>query len=108
LGTAIPAVAAVASAAGITTQAAWGWIGLILAGVAVLVTTVMLIFKQIEDNDPNKKLEKAQQAADAAADGAKRAAEAYNELNESLSSLDDKYKGLDEMTKGTEEWNKAV
>ena len=108
LGTVIPAVAAVASAAGITTQAAWGWIGLILAGVAVLVTTVMLIFKQIEDNDPNKKLEKAQKAADAAADGAKRAAEAYNELNESLSSLDDKYKGLDEMTKGTEEWNKAV
>ena len=108
LGSIIPAVASVASAAGISTQAAWGWIGLILAGIAVLVTTAVLIFKQIEENDPDKKLEKAQKAADEAAEGAKRAAEAYNELNDSLTSLDDKYKGLEEMTKGTEEWNKAV
>ena len=108
LGTAIPAVAAIASAAGISTQAAWGWIGLVLAGIAVLVSTAVLIFKQIEENDPDKKLEKAQKAADEAAEGAKRAAEAYSELNDSLTSLDDKYKGLEGMTKGTEEWNKAV
>jgi predicted nuclease with TOPRIM domain len=108
LGTIIPAVASLASAAGISTQAAWGWVGLILAGVAVLVTTAVLIFKQIEKNDPDKKLEKAQKAANEAAEGAQRAAEAYNELNDSLASLDDKYKGLEEMTKGTEEWNKAV
>ena len=59
LGTIIPAVASIASAAGISTQAAWGWVGLILAGVAVLVTAAILIFKQIEENDPDKKLTKA-------------------------------------------------
>ena len=108
LGPIITTVSTIAQAAGIKTLAAWGWVGLIVAGIALLVAGVCLIFKQIEDNSPEKKLERAQAAADGAAKGAERAAEAYNNLADSLDSINDKYDSLQNMIRGTEEWNKAT
>ena len=108
IGTLIPAVAAIAEAAGMSVAAAWGWVALIVAGIMLLIGAVILIYKHVQNNTPEKKLERVQKAADAAAEGAERAAEAYENLSDSLDSLDDKYKALDGLIRGTKEWNKAV
>jgi hypothetical protein len=60
LGPVITAVSNLAKAQGISTLAAWGWVALIVAGVMLLAVGVFAIFKQIENNSPEKKLEKAQ------------------------------------------------
>jgi hypothetical protein len=54
LGSIIPAVASIAEAAGVSVGVAWGWVALVVAGVAILVTTAVLIFKEIEKHNPEK------------------------------------------------------
>ena len=108
MGPIISAVSKLAQKEGITTMAAWGWVLLIVAGIAILVGGIIAIYAQIQNNSPEKKLEKAQQAAEGAAQGAERAAEAYNNLNDSLNSLEEQQKTLEGLTRGTDEWNKAV
>ena len=108
LGTEVMIAGTKMSIAGFIAQAGWWWVVLIVAGIAVLVTAVILIFNQIKNNSPEKKLEAATKNAEAAADAAERAKENYEALNESLDSLGDKQKELENLTRGTDEWNKAV
>jgi hypothetical protein len=44
IGMLIPVVAKIAEKAGMKVSAAWGWLALIVAGIAVLLTAVILIF----------------------------------------------------------------
>ena len=104
----ITGVASVAKAAGISTAAAWGWVALIVAGIALLAGTVFWIFKQIENNSSQKKLENAQKAADQAAEAADKASENFEKLSSSIDELGNKYQNLEELRRGTEEWNTAL
>lgn len=82
-----------------------GIIMIILAAILVLVTAIISC---INNNSPEKKLEKAAKSAEAAADAAEKTRESFEELGNALDELGEKQKSLEELTRGTDEWNKAV
>lgn len=83
-------------------------VGLIIAGVIILITFITLIVKLIKNSTPEAKLEAAKEAADDAAEAAQNAADAFTNLSDSWDSLSDKYKALEDMTRGSQEWRDAV
>jgi hypothetical protein len=101
-------VASIASAAGVSVQAAWWWLVAIVAVVAAVVALAITYFKQLKANSPEGKLEAANKAVDEAAEAADKAAESFDNLKNSLDSLDNKYNNLENLTKGTKEWQNAV
>lgn len=103
------------------TMANWGLQGsmwpiliiglLIIAALAILIVSIMLIvklFKAIKANSPEGKLAAAKDAAEQAGEAAAQAAEAYQNLSDSFDSLSEKYDALDDLTEGTREWRDAV
>jgi hypothetical protein len=103
------------------TMANWGLQGsmwpiliiglLIIAALAILIVSIMLIvklFKAIKANSPEGKLSAAKDAAEQAGEAAAQAAEAYQNLSDSFDSLSDKYNALEDLTQGTREWRDAV
>ena len=95
-------------AGGVSVQAAWWWITLIVAAVVALAIGVAAIVNAIKNASPEAKLERAQEAANKAAEAAKNAESAYENLAKSFEGLEDKYQVLEDLTRGTKEWNEAV
>ena len=95
-------------AAGWSTQAAWWWVVLIAAAIAAVVAAVIITVQTIKNNSPEKKLEKAKEAAEKASEAAEKTADAYEHLDEALTSLGNKYEVLDKLTQSTKEWNNAI
>lgn len=78
--------------------------GVIIVGIALLTT----LYKYIEDNTYEARLEKMEEAAEEATAAAEEAASAYQELISTLDGLDDAYDNIENLTKGTSEWWAAV
>ena len=95
-------------AGGISVQAAWWWVVLIVAAVVALVALIVMAVKAVQNASPEAKLERAQEAADKAAKAADRAKESYEDLKNAFEGLENGYKALEDLTRGTDEWNQAV
>ena len=96
------------SAAGITAQLSWGWIGLIAAGIALLVGGIIAISNASNQMTLDEKMAKAAETTDAAAEAANQAKEAYDQLFSDKESYDELQSSLDEAVKGTLEWKQAL
>jgi TP901 family phage tail tape measure protein len=83
-------------------------LGWIIAGIVALTAAVYLLWKAYEAGTPEKQLENAQKAADAAADSVDGARKSVDELKTSLDELVDSYSNLDNLTKGTDAWRESV
>jgi uncharacterized protein Yka (UPF0111/DUF47 family) len=64
--------------------------------------------KAAENASPEKKLERAREAADAAAEAADNLKKSYEDLKTSLNSIGDASKDIKNLTYGTDEWKEAV
>ena len=106
LGTALMAIPGIITA--IQTILLMPPLGSILIILGAILAAVIAVIAVINNNSPEKKLEKAAEEAEKMAEAANNAAEAYDKLAGALDNLDDKYDTLNELTQGTKEWNKAV
>lgn len=83
---------------------AWGKLAIILAAIALVVTTIVLII----NNLPDKKIQKLEEHLKDVEDAASEAVDKYNELNDSIQSITEAEDALGELTQGTLEWKNAV
>jgi flagellar capping protein FliD len=83
-------------------------VAIVIAALAIILAGVIAIVSTIQNNSPEAKLKKLEEASKAASSAADAAAESYNDLNNSLKNLGDKYDSLKDLTRGTKEWNDAV
>ena len=95
-------------AKGWQTQLAWIWVIAIIVAIVALIALIAIVATSISNNSPEKKLEKAKDAAKAAEEQADKTAEAYAGITKAIDDLGSKYDALDDLVEGTEEWNKAV
>ena len=111
LGSIIPAVASIASAAGISIQASW-WplLVIMLAIVATvgIIAGVMAIVKAFNDQKYENRVKAAEEATARAKEMAEEAQAAYEELLSAKDGYDDLQKQLDNLTRGTDEWKEAL
>lgn len=108
LGPIITTIVSKLVAGGVAASAAWIWVTVIAVAIAAIVGVIIGIATAINNASPEKKLEKAQEAAESAAKAADEAAESYDNLVKAMDGLDDKYKSLEDLIEGTKEWNEAV
>ena len=103
LGSAFMSMGGQAATAGTIAQAGWGWIGLVLAAVAALITVAITM-----GNEGDKALEKIEKRADKAAEATKELQNEYDNLKSSIEEITAKANSLDQMVKGTTAWKEAV
>lgn len=94
--------------AGISAQAAWWWVFLIIAAVAALTAGVIALVKAAKENSLAGQMEKAQKATEAAKAAAESAKTAYDDLLSARSEYSELQATIDELTKGTNEWKQAL
>ena len=94
--------------AGISAQAAWWWVFLIIAAVAALTAGVIALRKVAKENSLAGQMEKAQKATAAAKEAAESAKTAYDDLLSARSEYSELQATLDGLTKGTNEWKQAL
>lgn len=94
--------------AGISAQAAWWWIFLIITAVATLTAGVIALVKAAKENSLAGQMEKAQKATEAAKAAAESAKTAYDDLLSARSEYSELQATIDELTKGTNEWKQAL
>lgn len=94
--------------AGISAQAAWWWVFLIIAAVAALTAGVIALVKAAKENSLAGQMEKAQKATAAAKEAAESAKTAYDDLLSARSEYSELQATLDGLTKGTNEWKQAL
>lgn len=94
--------------AGISAQAAWWWVFLIIAAVAALTAGVIALRKAVKENSLAGQMEKAQKATAAAKEAAESAKTAYDDLLNARSEYSELQATLDGLTKGTNEWKQAL
>ena len=94
--------------AGISAQAAWWWVFLIIAAVAALTAGVIALGKAAKENSLAGQMEKAQKATAAAKEAAESAKTAYDDLLSARSEYSELQTTLDGLTKGTNEWKQAL
>lgn len=94
--------------AGTTAQLAWWWVMIILAAIIALAAGIAAGMKAVENNSAEKKLEKMQESADAAAEAADKMQKAYEDLKNSLNDIGDANEKLKNLAHGTDEWREAV
>lgn len=85
-------------------------IGLLALGIAIpfAIKGFKKMWGAMHYNDPDKALERAEEATQEAKEAAEEATEAYNGLQEAINSIDEKTSSLEELIVGTKEWRDAV
>ena len=102
----VKAVGSVVSATGITAQAAWGWISIILLLIAALIFAIVALSNNSKNLE--KDLEATNKQIDQMTTASKEAAEALEHITdtrEELAEMRNTFRGL---VKGTTEWKKAL
>ncbi len=108
LGKAFPALGAKAAGAGLTAQAGWGWISLAVGAVIALVAGVVAIYKTLEAQTPEKRIEKLTKAVEESQEAATKAQDAYDSLMDQKSGYQTLVDQVQNLTKGTKEWRDAI
>lgn len=108
VGSAFTAAGSQITIAGISAQAAWWWVFLIIAAVAALTAGVIALVKAAKENSLAGQMEKAQKATAAAKEAAESAKTAYDDLLSARSEYSELQATLDGLTKGTNEWKQAL
>ena len=108
VGSAFTAAGSEMTIAGISAQAAWWWVFLIIAAVAALTAGVIALAKAAKENSLAGQMEKAQKATAAAKETAESAKAAYDDLLSARSEYSELQATLDGLTKGTNEWKQAL
>lgn len=108
VGSAFTAAGSQITIAGISAQAAWWWVFLIIAAVAALTAGVIALAKAAKENSLAGQMEKAQKATAAAKEAAESAKTAYDDLLSARSEYSELQATLDGLTKGTNEWKQAL
>lgn len=108
VGSAFTAAGSQITIAGISAQAAWWWVFLIIAAVAALTAGVIALVKAAKENSLAGQMEKAQKATTAAKEAAESAKTAYDDLLSARSEYSELQATLDGLTKGTNEWKQAL
>lgn len=104
----ITGVASVATAAGISVQAAWWWLLIIMAVIVSIIALVYVLcsaFEAASDAAQFEKMNEQLEALSAAADEAKSKLEEMAEAKEELEELGSAFDGL---VKGSREWKEAL
>ena len=108
LGKAFPALGAKAAGAGLTAQAGWGWISLAVGAVIALIASVVAIYKTLEAQTPEKRIEKLTKAVEESQEAATKAQDAYDSLMDQRSGYQTLIDQVQNLTKGTKEWRDAI
>ena len=108
VGSAFTAAGSQITIAGISAQAAWWWVFLIIAAVAALTAGVIALAKAAKENSLAGQMEKAQKATAAAKEAAESAKAAYDDLLSARSEYSELQATLDGLAKGTNEWKQAL
>lgn len=108
LSTIIPIVGNAMTAAGVSAGISWGWIFLIAAAVAGLITLFVSLGKAAKKASLAGQLEEAEKATEAAASAAESAKEAYDDLLSSESKYQELQNTLKDLTEGTDAWKQAL
>lgn len=108
LGKAFPALGAKAAGAGLTAQAGWGWISLAVGAVIALIAGVIAIYKTLEAQTPEKRIEKLTKAVEESQEAATKAQDAYDSLMDQKSGYQTLIDQVQNLTKGTKEWRDAI
>ena len=108
VGSAFTAAGSQITIAGISAQAAWWWVFLIIAAVAALTAGVIALVKAAKENSLAGQMEKAQKATMAAKEAAESAKTAYDDLLSARNEYSELQATLDRLTKGTNEWKQAL
>ena len=108
VGSAFTAAGSQIAIAGISAQAAWWWVFLIIAAVAALTAGVIALVKAAKENSLAGQMEKAQKATAAAKEAAESAKTAYDDLLSARNEYSELQTTLDGLTKGTNEWKQAL
>ena len=85
---------------------ALGQIALILAGIAIAITSIVVIYNYF--NKEAKALEKQEKFLKTTKENTSRLKGEYDNIKSSIESLSSKRKDLDQLAKGTTEWREAV
>lgn len=108
LGKAFPALGAKAAGAGLTAQAGWGWISLAVGAVIALIAGVVAIYKTLEAQTPEKRIEKLTKAVEESQEATTKAQDAYDSLMDQKSGYQTLIDQVQNLTKGTKEWRDAI
>ena len=104
----ITGVASVATAAGISVQAAWWWLLIIMAVIISIIALVYILCKAFEAASESAQLEKMNEQLEdlsAAADEAKKKLDDMAAAKDELRELGNAFDGL---VKGSQEWKEAL
>ena len=108
VGSAFTAAGTQMTIAGISAQAAWWWVFLIITAVAALVAGIVALNKAAKEKSLAGQMEKAQKATEAAKEVAESAKTAYDDLLSAKSEYSELQTALENLTKGTNEWKQAL
>ena len=83
-------------------------LGLILLGIAALITLLVVFIKLAKNTSLQAQMDKAAKATKQAKEAADKAKEAYDNLLSNRSEYNDLQQQLEDLTYGTQEWKEAL
>lgn len=109
---AIEATRAQGVSAGVSVQAAFGWITLVLMSIMAIIMIVMALLKkskkETELDKAKKDLDNARESAELTKKSFDNLKKSYQDLLSAISEYKDAKKALDELREGTDEWKAAI
>lgn len=108
VGGIVSSVGAIITAAGVSAQAAWWWITIIVVAIAGLTAGIVALSNAAYNNSLEGRMEAAAEATERAKTTAEQAKESYDALLSGKDSYNNLQNSLNDLIEGTLEWKAAL